>query len=63
MEKEIVADGVRSENQTQFADIWSCREGITEILGHWGGVYKYDLSLPISDLYALVDEFMMRMNQ
>ncbi|PVH91356.1 hypothetical protein DM02DRAFT_664085 [Periconia macrospinosa] len=63
MEQEIVADGVMSENQTQFADIWSCREGITEILGHWGGVYKYDLSLPIGDLYALVDETRERLTQ
>ncbi|CAI6291883.1 unnamed protein product [Periconia digitata] len=63
MEQEIVSDGVMSENQTQFADIWSCREGITEILGHWGGVYKYDLSLPIADLYALVDETRERLAQ
>jgi FAD/FMN-containing dehydrogenase len=63
METEIVSDGVLSENQTQFAELWSCREGITEILGHWGGVYKYDLSLPIADLYALVDDTRERLTQ
>ncbi|KAF2646554.1 hypothetical protein P280DRAFT_512724 [Massarina eburnea CBS 473.64] len=63
METGIVSDGVLSENQTQFAELWSCREGITEILGHWGGVYKYDLSLPIADLYALVDDTRERLTK
>jgi (R)-2-hydroxyglutarate---pyruvate transhydrogenase len=56
MEKEIVSDGVVAENETQVRNLWGWREGIPESLGHWGGVYKYDLSIPISELYALVEE-------
>ncbi|KAF2685053.1 D-lactate dehydrogenase-like protein 2 [Lentithecium fluviatile CBS 122367] len=56
MEAEIVSDGVLAQDQTQIADLWSCREGVPEILGHWGGVYKYDLSLPIADLYDIVND-------
>lgn len=54
MENSIVADGVLAQDATQATNLWSCREGIPEALGHWGGVYKYDLSLPLPSLYALV---------
>jgi len=56
MGEGIVEDGVVGQDATQNADLWSCREGITEILGHWGGVYKYDLSIPIGEMYDLVNE-------
>jgi (R)-2-hydroxyglutarate---pyruvate transhydrogenase len=56
MEKEIVLDGVVAQDETQVKALWGWREGIPECLGHWGGVYKYDLSIPISELYALVKE-------
>ncbi|MCJ1352974.1 MAG: hypothetical protein MMC33_002958 [Icmadophila ericetorum] len=56
MEKKIVADGVLAQDETQMKGLWSWREGIPECLGHWGGVYKYDLSIPISELYSLVEE-------
>ncbi|CAJ2506998.1 Uu.00g081840.m01.CDS01 [Anthostomella pinea] len=56
MSKEIIADGVLAENETQIKSLWAQREGIPECLGHWGGVYKYDLSIPLGDLYKLVDE-------
>ncbi|KAF1986521.1 D-lactate dehydrogenase 2 mitochondrial precursor [Aulographum hederae CBS 113979] len=56
MGEEIVKDGVVGQDQTQNLDLWACREGVPETLGHWGGVYKYDLSVPIEELYQLVDE-------
>lgn len=56
MSSEIVADGVVAQDQTQAANLWACREGIAEGLNHWGGVYKYDLSVPIPDLYRLVEK-------
>lgn len=63
METEVVADGVLAQDQTQIADLWSCREGVPEILGHWGGVYKYDLSLPIGDLYDIVNDVRDRLTE
>jgi len=63
MEAEIVSDGVLAQDQTQVAELWSCREGITECLGHWGGVYKYDLSLPIAQMYDLVNDVRDRLTK
>lgn len=56
MEREIVLDGVLAQDETQVKALWGWREGVPECLGHWGGVYKYDLSIPIKELYALVEE-------
>lgn len=56
MEKDIVSDGVVAQDATQVKSLWGWREGIPECLGHWGATYKYDVSIPISELYDLVEE-------
>ncbi|KAK8209064.1 D-lactate ferricytochrome c oxidoreductase [Zalaria obscura] len=61
MGEEIVSDGVVAQDQTQIKELWGCREGVPEHLGHWGGVYKYDLSIPIGEMYSLVEECRERM--
>ncbi|KAI0180288.1 hypothetical protein GGR52DRAFT_530735 [Hypoxylon sp. FL1284] len=61
MSKDLVTDGVVAENETQLRSLWSQREGITETLGHWGGVYKYDVSIPIREMYKLVEDTRKRL--
>ena len=61
MSEDIVSDGVLAQDETQVQSLWSWREGIPEVLGHWGGVYKYDLSIPLSELYQLVEDVRERM--
>src|SRR5947207_5699534 len=56
MNEDIVSDGVLAQDETQAQSLWSWREGITESIGYWGGVYKYDVSIPISELYGLVED-------
>lgn len=56
MGEGIVEDGVVAENETQSQNLWACREGISEASQHFGGVYKYDLSIPLPELYKLVEE-------
>jgi FAD/FMN-containing dehydrogenase len=56
MEKEIVADGVVAQDETQVKALWGWREGVPECSGHWGGVYKYDVSLPLQSMYQLVED-------
>lgn len=63
MSENIVADGVVAQDQSQAKYIWSCREGIAEALGHFGGVYKYDLSIPIPELYKLVEATRARLTE
>lgn len=63
MGESIVADGVVAQDQTQQGELWSCREGVPEALGHWGGVYKYDLSIPLPQLYALVEDVKSKMSE
>ena len=63
MAEEIVTDGVVAENETQAQNLWACREGVSEASQHFGGVYKYDLSIPLPDLYQLVDDCRARMRE
>lgn len=56
MEKEVVADGVVAQDETQTKSLWGWREGISESSGAFGGVYKYDVSIPLTSLYRLVED-------
>ncbi|KXX82577.1 D-lactate dehydrogenase [cytochrome] 2, mitochondrial [Madurella mycetomatis] len=62
MEKGIVADGTLAQDETQLKSLWAWREGITEALGHLGGVYKYDVSIPLKELYQLVEDTRARVD-
>ncbi|KAF4979629.1 hypothetical protein FZEAL_4186 [Fusarium zealandicum] len=63
MTREIIADGVVAQDETQLRNLWGWREGITECLGHWGGTYKYDISIPLTDMYSLVEDTKARMTE
>lgn len=57
MSDGVISDeSVLAQDETQMKFLWSWREGIPECIGHWGGVYKYDVSIPLSDLYQLVED-------
>lgn len=56
LEAGIIADGVVAQDETQSQTLWRFREGITEALTHMGPTYKYDLSIPLNELYQLVND-------
>lgn len=55
MEEGLVADGIIAQDETQLKGLWAWRESIPEASTIGGGVYKYDVSLPLADLYGLVE--------
>ncbi|UKZ77734.1 hypothetical protein TrVFT333_005458 [Trichoderma virens FT-333] len=61
--KEIVVDGVVAQGEGQAKALWSWRESITECIGHGGGVYKYDVSIPLAEMYSLVEDVKTRMGE
>lgn len=63
MEQELVVNGILAESETQVQAIWGLREGITESIGKLGKAYKYDLSLPVADMYECVDELRRRVSE
>jgi FAD/FMN-containing dehydrogenase len=63
MSEDIVSDGVVAQDETQVQSLWACREGISEASQHFGGVYKYDLSIPLPELYDLVSDCRERMQK
>ena len=63
MTEGIVADGVLAQDQSQVQALWAWREGITEALNHLGGTYKYDVSIPLSELYQVVADCQKRLTE
>lgn len=52
---------VIAENRAQFSSLWSLRERLPESLARDGYNYKYDLSLPLKDIYKLVEDMRNRL--
>lgn len=55
LESEIITDGVLAQDNSQFTSLWELRETITEAAGKTGKTFKYDVSLPVSSMYSVVE--------
>lgn len=63
MENESVLNGTVAMDETQAQNLWSWREMVPEALAKCGGVYKYDVSIPLPQLYDLVDDTKARLQE
>lgn len=54
MTSSLVTDGTVANEDAKVKAIWSLRERVTEALTHDGFTYKYDVSLPVEQIYSLV---------
>lgn len=63
MEKNKVITGVLSQDDTQFKSIWALRELLPESCGKAGAVYKYDLSVPVGEMYEIVEKMRERLRE
>lgn len=54
-ESEVISDGVIAQDETQLKTLWNWREQVPEASQVGGGVYKYDVSLPLDHLYELTN--------
>lgn len=62
MEDGLVDDGIIAQDETQLRNLWSWRESIPEASTLEGGVYKYDVSIPLPELYGLVEAASEKLN-
>ncbi|KAM4625820.1 D-2-hydroxyglutarate dehydrogenase, mitochondrial isoform 1-T1 [Polymixia lowei] len=56
MTSSVVTDGTVATEDTKIKALWSMRERVTEALTHEGFTYKYDISLPVEQIYQLVTD-------
>ncbi|XP_028250745.1 D-2-hydroxyglutarate dehydrogenase, mitochondrial isoform X2 [Parambassis ranga] len=54
MASSLVSDGTVATEESKIKALWSMRERVTEALTHDGFTYKYDISLPLEQIYQLV---------
>ena len=55
-EKELVDDGLIAQNQTQRREFWAVRETIPEANRLIGAVYSHDISVPVGDIPAFIEQ-------
>ncbi|KAL8601676.1 D-2-hydroxyglutarate dehydrogenase, mitochondrial [Nucella lapillus] len=55
-------DGTLAADTSKILAIWSLRERLAEGLLHDGYCYKYDVSLPLSSYYQLVEDMRQRLS-
>jgi (R)-2-hydroxyglutarate---pyruvate transhydrogenase len=63
LESELVTDGVLAQDQSQQDLFWEIRESISDSCKRDGGLYKYDLSVPVKDLYSVVLDVRQEMRE
>lgn len=63
MENGLVEDGIIAQDETQVQSLWAWRESVPEASTMNGGVYKYDVSLPLKDLYGLVEAANVKLDE
>ncbi|XP_053290525.1 D-2-hydroxyglutarate dehydrogenase, mitochondrial [Pleuronectes platessa] len=56
MSSSIITDGTVATEDSKIKALWSMRERVTEALTHEGYTYKYDISLPVEQIYQLVED-------
>jgi len=61
MGSEIINDGIITTEPSKIRILWGLREKITEGLLHDGYCYKYDVSLPLTHYYRLVEDMRVRL--
>jgi FAD/FMN-containing dehydrogenase len=54
-DEPLITTGVLSQSPTQFAQLWSLREGLTESVSKEGKAYKYDITVPLQAFKDVVD--------
>jgi FAD/FMN-containing dehydrogenase len=52
-ERGVVNDGVVAQTQAQMKNMWLLREGIAPALRSAGHVWKYDVSVPLANMYEI----------
>jgi FAD/FMN-containing dehydrogenase len=57
------SDGTLAFDETQRLAIWKLRESITEALRKEGYVYKYDISIPLRQMYGIVEELRTKFSE
>ncbi|XP_034015920.1 D-2-hydroxyglutarate dehydrogenase, mitochondrial isoform X2 [Thalassophryne amazonica] len=56
MTSSLVTDGTVATEEAKIKALWSLREHIPEALTHDGFTYKYDISLPVEQIYQMVTD-------
>lgn len=60
-QEKLIEDGVVAQDEAQAAALWKIREGLNYSAAQHGHVFKYDVSVPVDQMYSLVEATKIRL--
>ncbi|KAK9832300.1 hypothetical protein WJX74_005680 [Apatococcus lobatus] len=60
---KLIQGGTVASDSAHIGEIWQLRENISVALNKAGKTYKYDMSLPVAEMYGLVEDVRQRLQK
>lgn len=62
LETGLVSEGVMAQDQEAYDRFWTWRKSVPTACNSYGGMYKYDMSLQLKDLYSVSEAVTKRLD-
>ncbi|CCC71326.1 hypothetical protein NCAS_0H00160 [Naumovozyma castellii] len=62
LETKLISEGNLAKNEEEYNALWTWRKSVPPACNSYGGMYKYDMSLELKDLYSVSEAVTKRLN-
>lgn len=62
VDSKLVSEGVMAKDKADYDRLWTWRKSVATACNSYGGMYKYDMSLQLKDLYSVCDAVTKRLD-
>lgn len=62
LDSKLVSEGEMAKDENDYARMWTWRKSVPTACNSYGGMYKYDMSLKLKDLYSVAAAVTERLN-
>lgn len=63
LDSKLVSEGVMAKDKADYDRLWTWRKSVPTACNSYGGMYKYDMSLRLKDLYTVCAAVTKRLNE
>ncbi|QLL34625.1 hypothetical protein HG536_0G04870 [Torulaspora globosa] len=63
LDAKLLSEGVMAKDKADYDRIWTWRKSVPPACNSYGGMYKYDMSLQLKDLYSVSEAVTKRLNE
>lgn len=63
LNSKLISEGVMAKDKADYDRLWTWRKSVPTACNSYGGMYKYDMSLQLKDLYSVSEAVTARLNE